>query len=160
MVPTPFTDAVKAEIRKHFAVEIDHLLAEVPSELWKEPGIRGLMYDFIPWHEWSTLAIQLDEDDPHDPGGWTHYECVNPDGRHIGDEFALYKQANHRLVYHWLLIEAAEALLGFDFTRYGQHETIEDGFLSRLFKLQVYDADQTFSFNYCEYALARRFEHP
>lgn len=146
-------------VRRHFTIEIDHLLTAVPPELWEEPEICGLMYDFLPWHRYSSLAIQLRDDDPYDHGGWTHYECVNPDGRHVAEEFDMYEQANHGLVYHRLLIEAAESLLATDFTPFGQPNTIENGYLNRLFRLQIYHADENFKFNYCEYVLARRLEH-
>jgi hypothetical protein len=160
--PKPDTNqewaALIPQIRQHFALEIDHLLSEVPADLWEEPETCGLVYEFLPWHQYSSLAIQLRDDDPNDIGGWTHYECVNPDGRHVTDEFAIYEQANDGLVYHRLLIETAEALLATDFTRFGQDETTDDGYLNRLFRLQVYHHDENFKFNYCEYVLARRLE--
>lgn len=151
--------AMIPRIREHFTLEIETMLAEVPAELWEEPEICGLMYDFLPWHENSTLSIQLRDDDPYDFGGWTHYECVNPDGRQVVEEFAIYNQAPDGLVYHRLLIEAAEALLSIDFTKHGQPVTIEDGYLYGPFRLQVYHGDEKFKFNYCEYVLARRFEN-
>ncbi len=160
--PPPKNDewsALLPQVREHFRLEIGNLLADVPISLWEEPHICGLLYDFLPWHRHSSLSIQLQEDDPDDIGGWTHYECVNPDGRAVTEEFDMWDRAYHYLVYHRLLIEAAESLLAFDFTRFGQREAIEeDGYLNPLFKLQVYHADNKFSFNYCEYVLARRFE--
>jgi hypothetical protein len=146
------------KIREHFKLEIETMLAEVPADLWEEPEICGLMYDFLPWHENSTLSIQLRSDDPYDFGGWTHYECVNPDGRQVHEEFEIYNKEPGLLVYHRLLIEAAEALLSIDFTPYRQPTTIKDGYLYKLFQLQVYHGDEKFKFNYCEYVLARRFE--
>ena len=146
------------QVRKHFTAEIKTLIDAVPGELWEEPDICGLMYDFLPWHEYSTLAIQLRSDDPYDFGGWKHYECVDPDGRELAEEFKIYKQANHGLAYHRLLIEAAEALLTIDFSKLVQCESVQDGYLNPLFRLQVYHADQKFKFNYCEYVLARRLE--
>ena len=146
-------------VREHFSNEIAQLLADIPTELWDNPEICGLLYDFLPWHEHSLVSIQLRDDDPTDIGGWEHYEPVTPDGRQLTEEFALYQEANDNMVYHRLLIEAAEALLGIDFTQFGQREAIEDGCLNRQFKLQIYHHDGKFLFNYCEYVLARRLEH-
>ena len=138
-------------IRGHFATEIGNMLAAVPQDVWDEPKICGVLYDFLPWHEHSLVSIQLHGDDPTDIGAWEHYECVTPDGRALNEEFALYQQASDGLIYHQLLIEAAEALLAIDFTDYGQSEAIEeDGTLNPLFTPQVYHGDQKFRFNYCE----------
>jgi hypothetical protein len=116
------------------------------------------MYDLLPWHNMSSIAIQTSADDPHDPAEWKYYDCVDSDASRIREELALYQQSRDRLVYHRLLIEAAEALLSLDFSKYGQPNTIDGFCLYKPFLLQVYDADETFKFNYCEYVLARRLD--
>ena len=69
------------------------------------------------------------------------------------------------------LLAAAEALLSIDFGKYINPKlptpllnlrdwtAIDDGFcLNKTFYLQVYDPDESFRFNYCEYVMARRRE--
>jgi hypothetical protein len=143
----------------HFVLEIEYLLQKVPAEVWADGSLRGLLYDFLPWHGMSSIAIQAAEDDPHDPASWKYYDCADSDGSRIREEVALYRTAKEkRLVYHRLLIEAAEALLSIDFGQYGQPTTVDGFCLYKPFQLQVTDADQTFRFNYCEYVLARRLD--
>ena len=70
-----------------------------------------------------------------------------------------------------MLTEAAEALLSIDFGKYINPKlptpllnlrdwiAIDDEFcLNKTFFLQVYDPDESFRFNYCEYVMARRLE--
>jgi hypothetical protein len=145
-------------VKQNFVRELEHLLPMVPSSAWEDPCIRGLIYDFIPWELMSpsSIAIQTADDDEHDPASWKYCDCAYSDGARVGEELELYRQTNDRLVYHRLLIEAAEALLSIDFSRYGQPTTIDGFCLFGPFQVQVYDLDQTFRFNYCEYVLARR----
>ncbi|MCM2369371.1 hypothetical protein [Aporhodopirellula aestuarii] len=145
-------------VRENFAREITQMCDEVEPELWQNPGICGLMYEFLPWHEHSSIAIQLRDDDPTDPPSWANYECVDPNGTNIEDEIAMYTSSPSDLVYHRLLVEAAEALLSINFSDFGQSETMEDGYLYCPFRLQVYHGDEKFRFNYCEYVLARRLD--
>jgi hypothetical protein len=148
-------------VKANFVVEIEHLLQKVPAAVWADDSLRGLLYDFLPWHGTSSIAIQTAEDDPHDPASWKYYDCADSDASRIREEVALYRTASEkRLVYHRLLIEAAEALLSIDFGRYGQPTTVYGFCLYKPFQLQVTDPDQTFRFNYCEYVLARRLDIP
>jgi hypothetical protein len=99
----------------------------------------------------SSIAIQTAEDDPHDPASWKYDDCADSDGSRIREEIARDRTAGEkRLVYHRLLIEAAEALLSIDFGRYRQPTTVDGFCLYKPFQLRVTDADQTFRFNYCE----------
>ena len=140
----------------HFKSEIDHLLASVPSSVWDDDSICGLMYDFLPWHDFSSIAIQTRVDDRFDPAAWTYYDCASSDCTRIEAEIDLYKTRGHKVTLHWLLMQAAEGLLAVDFSPYIESPTVEDGFLYGPFQLQVYDPDESFRFNYCEHVLARR----
>lgn len=142
----------------NFVSEIEHLLTEVPEEQWRDPGVCGLMYDLLPWHRMSSVTVQTREDDPHDPAAWKYYFSAESDTSRISSEIEEYLRTRDRFVYHSLLIEAAEALLSIDFSRFGQRTTVEDGCLFKPFLLQVRDPDQTFTFNYCEYVLAKRLD--
>ena len=164
-LPSPST-------RKNFRREIVKLLSEVPAKQWDDPDIRGVLYDFVPWHRSSSVTLQTEGDDPRDIGGWKYYYSAES-GELIQEEFDAYHNAttNGRLVYHKLLIEAAEALLTIKFGKFinprlptpilnlRDWSTVDDQFcLNPTFLLQVYDADRSFQFNYCEYVLARRHE--
>jgi hypothetical protein len=158
--------------RENFRREIEHLLGKVPAEQWDDPDLCGVLYDFIPWHRISSVTLQTRDDDPRDSAAWKYYSSAES-GEFVQGEFAAYRTAatNGGLVYHKLLIEAAEALLGIEF---GKHNNpglpvavrnlrfwtaSHDGFsLNGTFLLQVYHADQVFRFNYCEYVMARRLE--
>jgi hypothetical protein len=100
---------------------------------------------------------------PRDIGAWKCYFSAESDGSLIREKHEAWhkEKPNKRLVYHKLLIEAAEALLSVDFRKYGNPywTTVDESFcLNKTFLLQVYDVDQSFRFNYCEYVLARRLE--
>ena len=110
---------------------------------------------------------------PKDIGAWKYYESANSGGQFVQEEFEAYLNAtnNRRLVYHNLLIEATEALLNIEFGKYINPQlpthlldlrdwtVIDGGFcLNKTFYAQVYDHDESFQFNYCEYVLARRLE--
>jgi hypothetical protein len=135
----------------------------VPAEQWADPLLCGVLYEFVPWYRMSSVTIQTRDDDPRDIGGWKYYFSAESDGSLIRDEHEAWRNepVYKRLVYHKLLIEAAEALLSLSFDRYGNPNwtTINDNFcLNKTFFLQVYDVDKTFKFNYCEYVMARRLE--
>ncbi len=158
--------------RENFRREIEHLLGMVPAEQWDDPDIRGVLYEFTPWHRMSSVTLQTLDDDPSDIGDWEYYSSAES-GEFIQEEFEAYHNAttNGSLVYHKLLIEAAEALLSVEFGKYKNPNlpvpllnlrdwtAIDDEFcLNKTFLLQVYHTDQTFRFNYCEYVMARRLE--
>jgi len=150
-------------VRENFRREIEQLLREVPPDQWADDEIRGVLYEFAPWHRMSSVTIQTRDDDPRDIGAWKYYFSAESDGSLIRQEHEAWhkENSNKRFVYHKLLIEAAEALLSLDFGKYGNRywTTIDDDFcLNKTFLLQVYDVDQSFRFNYCEYVLARRLE--
>ena len=145
-------------MKQNFVHEIKHLLEEIPAEQWQDPSICGVRYELLPWHRMSSVTIQIREDDVHDPGGWNYYYSAESDVTRIQKELAEYLERPDRLLYHKFLLEAAEAMLSIDFGKYGQPNTVEKGCLYEPFQLQVYDADRTFRFNYCEYILARRLD--
>ena len=68
-------DALIPGVRENFVQEITQMLTEVDPELWRDPGVCGLMYEFLPWQEHSSIAIQLHDDDETDPPSWANYEC-------------------------------------------------------------------------------------
>ena len=157
----------------NFRREIIGLLDEVPPEQWDDIKVRGVLYDFVPWHQSSSVTIQTDGDDPTDIGDWKYYFSAESDGKLLQDEFRLYENANPdgRLVYHKLLIEAAKAMLEIDYSKYCNPQLptpvlnlrnwnpVDDNFcLNKTFLLQVYDPDESFRFNYCEYVVALRHE--
>lgn len=159
--------------RKNFQCEIELLLDKVPAEQWDDPEVTGVLYDFLPWHRMSSVVIQTKEDDPRDIGDWKYYYSAESDGTLVMEQFEAWHQeeANKQLVYHQLLIEAAEALLSINFEKYNNPELppqvrnlrfwhpIENTFcLNKHFLLQVYDHDLSYQFNYCEYVMARRLE--
>ena len=168
----PPADQSSPSARENFRREIKQLLGEVPAEQWDDPDVRGVLYDFTPWHRMSSVTIQTRDDDPHDIGAWKYYFSAESDGSLIREQYEAWhnEEANKRLVYHRLLIEAAAALLSIDFGKYINPKlptpllnlrdwTATDGFcLSETFSLQVYDPDKSFRFNYCEYVIARRHE--
>lgn len=158
--------------REYFKREIEHLLSKVPGEQWDDPDVRGVLYDFLPWHRSSSITIQTRDDDPRDIGAWKYYES-SESGEYIQDEYDAYHNAKQdwRIVYHRLLIAAAEALLDAEFGKYinpnlptpvlnlRNWPTLDDGFcLKKTFYVQVYDHDESFRFNFCEYVMARRIE--
>ena len=146
-------------MRQNFLRELEYLLGEVPPEQWRDPEIRGVRYEFLPWHGMSSVTVQTADDEPRDPGAWKYYFSAESDGSRIRDEITLYDETceTDDLVYHRLLTEAAEAMLDVDFGRYIPHMVTTQGVgLYRPFKVQVYHADRVFEFNYCEYVLARR----
>lgn len=150
-------------VRENFRREIERLLGEVPAEQWADDEVRGVLYEFVPWYRMSSVTIQTQEDDPRDIGAWKYYFSAESDGSLIREEHEAWhrEETNKRLVYHKLLIEAAEALLSLELGHYGNPywTTIDGDFcLNKTFLLQVYDVDQSFRFNYCEYAMARRLD--
>lgn len=151
----------KASLSQHFVDEILGLLDEVPAEQWADPELRGVLYGFTPWHRMSCVTIQTSEDDPRDIGAWKYYYSAESDGTLLKDEYELYASSSDPpLVYHRQLIEAAEAFLSIDFSKYvGEGvELFNEIGLSKIFYLQVYHADSVFRFNYCEYVAAKRME--
>jgi hypothetical protein len=117
-----------------------------------------LRYQFVPWYGGSSVTIQT-KDDPRYFGDWKYYVSAESDCSRIRDELAFYQETRDRNVYHRLLVEAAEALLILDLGRYIPHMvTNAEVRLYHPFPMQVYDADGTFKFNYCEYVLARRLD--
>ena len=171
---SPPADQPSPSARDNFRREIQHLLDLVPAEQWDDPDVRGVLYDFVPWHRSSSVTVQTRDDDPSDIGAWKYYSSAES-GEFVQAEFEAYRAAaeDGGLVYHKLLIEAAEALLGVEFGKYNNpHLPVplrnlrscswtasRDGFsLDKTFYLQVYHADQVFRFNYCEYVMARRFD--
>jgi hypothetical protein len=169
----PPTDQSSPSVREKFRREIENLLGKVPAEQWDDPEVRSILYEFVPWHRMSSVTLQTRDDDPCDIGAWKYYFSAESDGALIREEYeAWHKETmDKRLVYHRLLIEAAEALLSIEFGKFCNPQlpvpllnlrewtAIDDGFcLNKTFLLQVYDPDQSFRFNYCEYVLARRLE--
>ena len=153
------------EVRGKFKREIEQLLADVPAEQWADPEIRGVFYDFIPWHRSSSVTLQTRDDIPGDFAAWKYYFSAESDGSRLREEFEAWQHEpeSNRLVYHRLLIEAAEAFLSIDFSKYGNPfwspiAIDRDFCLNKTFLLQIFDADGTFTFNYCDYVLARRLE--
>lgn len=145
-------------MRENFVKEIEYLLDRIPKEQWEDKGICGLMYDLTPWHKKSSATIQTRDDDPHDVAAWKYYWSAESNASRISQEIEWYLSARDRFIYHALLIEAAEAILSVDFSKYGQPKTVDGGCLYKPFQLQVHDLDGTFTFNYCEYVLARRLD--
>lgn len=157
------TYAPGPEVRAKFKREIEQLLAEVPAEQWADPEIRGVLYDFTPWHRMSSVTIQTRDDIPDDIASWKYYFSAESDGALIRDEYEAWhnETGSKRLVYHRLLIEAAEAFLSIEFGKYGNPywSAIDRDFcLNKTLLLQIYDVDRTFTFNYCDYVIARRLE--
>jgi hypothetical protein len=144
---------------QNFVNEIEYLLSQIPAEQWADLSANGLCYEFLPWHEWSAITLQTRDDPLNDVAAWKYYTSAESDGSRVAAESATWKTKPNRLLYHRLLIEAAEALLRVDLTRYVPKLVTGDEFSPyRLFQVQVYDVDKTFEFNYCEYVLARRLE--
>jgi hypothetical protein len=143
-------------MKENFAREIEHLLDAVPADQWADWSVCGVLYDFIPWHRSSCLTLQTREDREGDIAAWKYYWSAESDGSRIQAEFAEYEQGRGWQTYHKLLIEAAEAFVSIDFSRFGRGQTVDDGRLFGPFRLQVYDPDGSFRFNFCEFVLARR----
>jgi hypothetical protein len=169
----PPADQPSPTARENVRREIEQLLGEVPAEQWDDPDVRGVLYEFVPWHRMSSVTIQTCDDDPRDIGAWRYYFSAESDGSLIREQHEAWhnETTNKRLVYHRLLLEAAEALLSIEFGKYINPQlptpllnlrdwtAIDDEFcLNKTFLLQVYDPDESFRFNYCEYVMARRLE--
>lgn len=167
------TNTLSRTAKENFRRDIVQLLDSIPLEQWDDPDICGVLYEFVPWHRSSSVTLQTDNDKPGDIAAWKYYYSTQSDGSVLEDQHQAYhnEQANKRLVYHKLLIEAAEALLCIDFSKYNNPllpERVrslrywtainEDFCLNKTFLLQVYDPDESFRFNYCEYAMSRRLE--
>jgi hypothetical protein len=158
---------LSASTRENFRREIERLLGEIPAAQWVDPEVRGVLYEFVPWQRMSSVTLQTEDDDPRDIGAWKYYFSADSDGELIQECYESWhnEQTSKRLVNHRLLIEAAEALLSIDFGKYVNPQlldlrdwnAVDDGFcLNKTFYLQVYDPDESFRFNYCEYVMARR----
>src|SRR5687767_7649881 len=89
-------------VRENFRREIEQLLGEVPAEQWADEEIRGVLYEFVPWHRMSSVTIQTRDDDPHDIGDWKYYFSAESDGSLIREEHEAWhkEESNKRLVYH------------------------------------------------------------
>src|SRR5919204_314202 len=109
---SPPHDQQLSSARENFRREIEKLLGEVPAEQWDDPEIRGVLYEFVPWYRMSSVTLQTRDDDPRDIGAWKYYFSAESDGSLIREEYEAWhkEESNKRLVYHKLLIEAAEAL--------------------------------------------------
>ena len=136
-------------MRENFVREIEHLLDAVPAEQWADWSVCGVVYEFTPWHRFSSVTLETREDSGRGLGSWKNYSSAESDGTRIEAEFAEYEADNVWQTYHKLLIEAAEALLSIDFTRFGKRLIVEEGRLYGPFRVQVYDADEYFQFNFC-----------
>jgi hypothetical protein len=144
---------------QNFVNEIEYLLSQIPAEQWADLGRCGLCYGFLPWHGWSAITLQTRDDPPNNVAAWKYYTSAESDGSRVAAEIEEYNTNGNRLVFHRLLIEAAEALLRVDLTRYDPELVARDEFSPYSpFHVQVYDVDKSFEFNYCEYVLARRLE--
>ncbi|QEG31876.1 hypothetical protein GobsT_67230 [Gemmata obscuriglobus] len=157
------TYAPGPDVRAKFRREIEQLLAKIPAEQWADHDLRGVLYEFVPWHRMSSVTIQTRDDRSDDIAAWKYYFSAESDGSLIRDEYEAWHNEpdSKRLVYHKLLIEAAEAFLSIDFGKYSNPywSAINRNFcLNKTFLLQVYDVDGTFTFNYCDYVIARRLE--
>src|SRR4051812_5962509 len=100
-------DEPSPSVRENFRREIEQLLSEVPPEQWADDEIRGVLYEFVPWHRMSSVTIQTRDDDPRDIGAWKYYFSAESDGSLIREEHEAWhkEKSNKRLVYHKLLIE-------------------------------------------------------
>lgn len=160
-------------VRENFRRDIELLLGKIPTEQWDDPDVRGVLYDFMPWHRTSSVTLQTRDDAPHDIAAWKYYVSAESDAALLQKECDAYddEEMNKRLLYHKLLIEAAQALLSIEFGKYINPKlptpllnlrdwtAVDDQFcLNKTFLLQVYDPDESFQFNYCEYVMARRLE--
>lgn len=146
-------------MKENFLSEIEHLLAEVPREHWDDPDRCGLRYQFVPWSWGSSVTVRTRGDDPRYFGDWKYCVSAESDCSRIRAEVTLWRDARDRVLYHRLLVEAAEALLSVDLTKYILHMPTTDGIcLYHPFPVEVYDPDGTFTFNYCEFVMARRLE--
>jgi hypothetical protein len=72
MKPTPVCHP-SSSVREHFRREIEQLLGEIPADQWADDEIRGVLYEFVPWHRMSSVTIQTRGDDPatSEPGSTT-----------------------------------------------------------------------------------------
>src|SRR5262249_12278312 len=70
-------------VKQNFMLEIEHLLEKVPTAVGEDPTIWGLMYDFLPWQGFSSIAVQALEADPHDSASWKYYEFADSDASRI-----------------------------------------------------------------------------
>lgn len=139
-------------VRRQFKEEIKYLMDLIPAKLW-EGDICGLCYEFLPWHDYSSIIPQTGDDDPHEPPAWQYHTSFLSDFSRLQGVAEFY---HSELDYHRLLIEAGKAFLDIDFAPYGQITIEENGFPYGPFRLQVYDADGSFRLNYCEFVLANR----
>lgn len=150
-----------APLNQHFVDEIKGLLDAVPAEQWADPDLRGVCYDYVPWHRMSCVTIQRRDEDPEDMAAWKYYWSAESDNSCLEKEYEKYHESKDGgRVYHGQLIEAAAAMLSMDFSKYvGQPVDLIYGLgLNKTFFAQVYHLDGVFRFNYCEYVHARQLE--
>ncbi|MFC4877225.1 hypothetical protein [Microbulbifer halophilus] len=96
----------------------------MPSEAWQDKTVSGVLYDVFPWHEYSAISFQTRECDGTDPASWKYFEVAKSSGEFLALEFANYEKDESALQFHFMLCEAAEALLAVDFHAYGLPQTV------------------------------------
>lgn len=139
-----------------FYNDIKHLVVKIEGDLWSDWRLSGIQYDYYPWHGYSAISFRLRDDKIQDnPADWELFEISKSDGTLINDEIDLYNSSNDEWIYHRQLCQAANDLLAFDFSAYLGKQLVEGRVLYGPIQLRVFDPDETYSFNYCEYVLAQ-----
>ena len=146
-------------MREIFRREIEALLRSVPSAVTAETRrLRAVHYEFLPWLPRSAISFRLaSETEVDSPADWQYYQVSESDCAALAEPIEAH--GFDRLSYHFLLVDAAAALLSIDTKSFGLPGIVgEDGFLNPVFQPEVTDVDRSFRFNYCEYVAARRLE--
>ncbi len=139
--------------------DIQNMVESVDLSIWKDKEIDGIQYDIYPWHQYSAISIKTRSDDDSDVASWKYFECAKSDCMRDSIDFKEYKGSYSAELYHCMLLKAAKALLETDLSKYGISSLVGELGLNRLFVARVFDPDETFQFNYCEYLVALDHEN-
>lgn len=134
--------------------DIQNLVKSVDQGIWKDIEIDGIQYDIYPWHQYSAISIKTRSDDDSDVASWKYFECAKSEQMKESLDFKEYQGSYSAELYHRMLIKAARALLEAELSKYGVNSLVGELGLNKLFIARVYDPDETFQFNYCEYLVA------
>ena len=143
-----------------FFEDIKQLIANIDRNLLSDWKLSGIQYDYYPWHGYSAISLRSRDDKIQDNAAdWKLFEISKSDGTLIREEIEAYNSGDGgQWTYHRQLCQAAKDLMAFDFTTYVGKPLVEGWTLYGPLKLLVFDPDNTYSFNYCEYVLAKEHD--
>ncbi|RJG48206.1 hypothetical protein [Motilimonas pumila] len=134
--------------------DINKLIKSIDKNILNDKSINGIQYDIYPWHGYSAISLMTRADCELDVASWKYFECCKSTGEELSNEFDTYLELNDRHHFHCMLVKAASELLEADLSSFAVESPVSDLGLNKLFQVRVYDPDETFTFNYCEFIVA------